>query len=72
MKICDPTSDLRTRGDILFEMLNLNLIPGCRDFRYLRYIDSKVEKTVDEIFVVSITSLTCRSRYIYLDMRKFT
>ena len=44
MNIYDLTRDMKTCCHISFEMLSSDLRPDCRDLRYLRYIDSKVEK----------------------------
>ena len=50
MKIYDPASYLKACGHILFEMLSSNLRPDWIDLRYLRYIDSEVEKTANDFF----------------------
>ena len=72
MKIYDLTLDLKTCGHISFDMLSSNLRPDYMDLRYLIYIDSKVEKTFDEIFVALVVSVICQSQGRYLDMLKYT
>ena len=72
MKIYYPTLDLKTRGPISFDMINANLRPDHIDLIYLRFIDLKVEKTIDEIFVASIVSVLCRLQGRYSYIRKFT
>ena len=63
---------MKTCCHIFFEMLSSDLPTDCRYLRYLRYIDSKVEKNANDIFIPSITSVFCRSRDRYLDMSKLT
>ena len=50
MKIYDPTLDLKTCGHISFDIISSNLRTDCKYLIYLRYIDSKVEKNINNIF----------------------
>ena len=50
MKIYNLTSYIKTCDHISFKMLSSDLSSDCRDLMHLRWIDSKVEKTIDEIF----------------------
>ena len=45
MKIYDPTSDMKTRCHISFEILSSNLRSDSIDLKYLRYSDLKIDKT---------------------------
>ena len=40
-----PTFYLKTCVHILLDMLGSYLVPDCREFRYLRYMDLNVNKT---------------------------
>ena len=65
MKVYDPNSDMKICCHISFDILNSNLRSDCRDLIHLRYIYSKVEKTVNDFFFIDHGHDLSILRYIF-------